>query len=207
MVVQEMVLQESRDTVEEQLVSLSVSEVVDSLLSPGNSKLSLCEEEEEEEKEDEGNAEPSTPEHPGTLPPPLRSWQAVSFLWGAPRGPLVPCPRLPLCWLGTEAPFAPEREGTLLSLCLGSKSFCKGIASRILVRKFPCAPTSHCTHPCPQTLPLFPSPSPSPSPPQWFHISMYLLRSSRVLLNSWASSTIPSIFACSGHLQRGKGQR
>lgn len=158
MVVQEMMLQESREVPEEQLVSLSVSEVVDSLLSSGNSKLSLCEEEEEEEteKEDDGNAEPSTPEHPGTLPLPRRSWQAVSFLWGPPRDPLVPCPRLPLCRLGTEAPSAPEREGTLLSLCLGGKSFCKGIAPRILVRKFPCAPPSHCTHPCPQTLPLFP---------------------------------------------------
>lgn len=204
MVVQEMVLQESRDTVEEQLVSLSVSEVVDSLLSSGNSKLSLCEEEEEKEKEDDGNAEPSTPEHPGTLPLPRRSWQAVSFLWGPPRS--LAQGSLLAGW--AQKLHLPQKERGHCYLCLGSKSFCKGIAPRILVRKFPCAPPSHCTHPCPQTLPLFPSPSPSPSPspPRWSHISMYLLRSSRFLLNSWASSSTPSIFGCSGHLQRGKGQ-
>ena len=103
-----MLLQESRDITEEQLVLLSVSEVRNSLLSSGNSRLSLCEE--EEEKKDDGNAVHSTLEHPGTPSVPKELAGCVISL-GSPKRPCGPLPKAPSLPAGHRNSIWPRKRG------------------------------------------------------------------------------------------------
>ena len=66
----ESALEGDRETLEQDSTSLAVTVVQELSLSSDVSKLCLCEEEEEEEEK--GEAEPSTPEHPGDPPPALK---------------------------------------------------------------------------------------------------------------------------------------
>lgn len=107
------------DVLKEQRFSLTVTELVESSLPSGSSKVSLCEM--EKEKEDEGGSEPNSPEDPGAFLSLQRCWQAVSF----PQAPQKCVPKVPSPLTGHRA------RVTLSCLCLSGKPFYKGIASQI----------------------------------------------------------------------------
>lgn len=134
----------NRETLEEDPTSPAVMEVQELLLPSDVSLLGLCEEEEEK-----GKPEPSTPKHPGVLPPAGRRQQAASLPW-APTQHVPEAPSLPA---GHSISLCPRKKRGYSQLC----------ATKVIASRRP-SPLTFYAHGFPHALPRQLSPAMPPIP-------------------------------------------